>query len=69
VKKEAYEEYLAFLEKADRPIDNWLIEKYQGEESVCYGTHPALAWQRSGHSDIQDGFLDYTSRLKADFTQ
>jgi len=69
IKREVFEPFLAFCENPDRPIDNWLIENYQGDNSVSYGTYPALAWQRSGHSDIQDGHLDLNARLKQDFSQ
>jgi GR25 family glycosyltransferase involved in LPS biosynthesis len=69
IKRDVFEAYLAFCENPDRPIDNWLIENYQGDNSVSYGTYPALAWQRSGHSDIQDGHLDLNARLKQDFSQ
>jgi GR25 family glycosyltransferase involved in LPS biosynthesis len=69
IKRDVFEAYLAFCENPDRPIDNWLIENYQGDNSVSYGTYPALAWQSSGHSDIQDGHLDLNARLKQDFSQ
>lgn len=69
IKREVFEDYLAFCENPDRPIDNWLIDNYQGDETVSYGTYPALAWQRSGYSDIQEGHLELNARLKQDFSQ
>lgn len=69
IRRDVFEAYLAFCENPDRPIDNWLIENYQGSDTVSYGTYPALAWQRSGHSDIQSGHLDLNARLKHDFSQ
>lgn len=47
----------------EMPIDGYLATRVQ---PLCktYAYHPAIAWQRPGHSDIQNAFRDYTHLRK-----
>ena len=48
-------------------IDGYL-GAYIQPKCNAYAFHPPIAWQRGSHSDIQDGFRDYSTRMKVKYS-
>ena len=56
---------------AEEPWFYTAVDGYLGAvvQPKCnaYAFNPPLAWQRGSHSDIQDGFRDYSTRMKVKY--
>ena len=47
------------------PIDGYLCLEIQPKCNT-YAFHPPIAWQRASHSDVQNGFRNYSNIMKYD---